>query len=71
MNKANLYVPAIIDLLLLPAVVNKNNLHTSCLSMYVLTKNLQLSLFLKDFINLFLALLFRHHAKDQDTLVQE
>ena len=34
MNKANLYAPAANDVLFVPAVVNKNNLHASCFYNY-------------------------------------
>ena len=65
----------LINVLLTPAVVNKNNLHASCLSiqyMFLLQKNDHA--YFKDVTNSFLpaaALLCKHCAKDPDTLIEQ
>ena len=63
----------LINVPLVQAVVNKDNLHTSCLSMHVLTKNLHCAYF-KDATSLFLhatVLLPKYLAKDRDTLIEQ
>ena len=41
-NKVNLYAPLLIDVILVPAVVNKNDFYANFLSMHVLTTTLTL-----------------------------
>ena len=61
-------------MLLAPAVVNKDNLQASCLSIHVLTKKTYHYAYFKDVTNSFLsavALLCKHRAKDRDTLIEQ
>ena len=61
-------------MLLVPALVNKNNLHASFLLTHILTKNTYDHAYFKDVTNSFLpaaALLSKHRARDQDTLIQQ
>ena len=60
--------------ILAPAVVNKNNLHASCLSIHVLTKKAYNHAYFKNVTNSCLpaaALLCKHRTKDQDTLIEQ
>ena len=58
--------------LLAPAVVSKNNLQTSCLSMYVLTKNYNYAYF-KGVTNLFFACNYitSQALHNRDTLIEQ
>ena len=64
----------LINVLLAPAVVNKNNLHANCLSTHVFTKKTYDQAYFKDVTNSFLpaaALFCKHRTEDQDTLIEQ